>query len=247
MNKTVENSQRRFEGRIAKEYTTIEQTVPYYHALQKEAANFISDNYKYHDAPIIIDLGCGTGTTTIAIARMLPQAKIIAVDNEPDMISMAKKRLENLIESNRVQLKLIDAYAYLKAQTPECIDAIISGFMIHNLYREDRIQLLSACIVALRSGGLFANADKYALDHPVLRSIAIMRQIKRIINVIGFKDRNFLWQWIRHYLQDIKPPRLMKRKRSLIEFTAAGFSNVRYLRKENMEAILVARKPFNCV
>jgi trans-aconitate methyltransferase len=39
----------------------------------------------------ILDIGCGTGETTAAIAARLPDGHVIGVDNSPDMISFAKR------------------------------------------------------------------------------------------------------------------------------------------------------------
>lgn len=42
----------------------------------------------------IVDLGCGTGTTTLMLKRRFPQAEVIGVDLSPQMLVMAKHKAE---------------------------------------------------------------------------------------------------------------------------------------------------------
>ncbi|GGE41718.1 trans-aconitate 2-methyltransferase [Agaricicola taiwanensis] len=49
-----------------------------------------------HDVRRAIDLGCGPGNSTEAVAARYPDAKVIGLDNSEDMIAAANKRLPQL-------------------------------------------------------------------------------------------------------------------------------------------------------
>ena len=44
------------------------------------------------DATRIVDIGCGAGTTTIALAARLPLARCLGIDLSPSLIAVAKGR-----------------------------------------------------------------------------------------------------------------------------------------------------------
>ena len=44
----------------------------------------------------LVDLGCGAGTTSLAIAEALPDAEVIGLDLSPDLIAVAVNRAEGL-------------------------------------------------------------------------------------------------------------------------------------------------------
>ena len=46
--------------------------------------------------PHIVDLGAGTGAGTIALARLLPEADIVAVDADPDMLAHLRSKAAGL-------------------------------------------------------------------------------------------------------------------------------------------------------
>lgn len=60
-------------------------------------------NYVRETSGQVLELGCGKGTTTIEIAKKLPNAKIIATDFDVEQVALAKKRVK------RVKLMQADA------------------------------------------------------------------------------------------------------------------------------------------
>ena len=47
-----------------------------------------------------IDLGCGPGNSTEVLAAAFPDAKVTGLDNSPDMIAAARKRLPQSTSSS---------------------------------------------------------------------------------------------------------------------------------------------------
>ncbi len=57
-----------------------------------------------HHSPKIIEIGTGTGCISIALAREIPQAKILALDLSMDALSLAQENIEALGLTNQIQL-----------------------------------------------------------------------------------------------------------------------------------------------
>jgi release factor glutamine methyltransferase len=55
-------------------------------------------------SPKIIEIGTGTGCISIALAREIPQAKILALDLSLDALSLAQENIESLGLTNQIQL-----------------------------------------------------------------------------------------------------------------------------------------------
>ncbi len=57
-----------------------------------------------NQSPKIIEIGTGTGCISIALAREIPSAKILALDLSVDALSLAQENIESLGLTNQIQL-----------------------------------------------------------------------------------------------------------------------------------------------
>jgi SAM-dependent methyltransferase len=101
----------------------------------------------------VLDVGCGTGATTVAIARRLgPAARCVGVDISEPMIAAAHARAER----DRVPADFIRANVQDHAFEPASFDTIVSRFGV--MFFDDPI-------------AAFANLRRAATDDAVLRAI----------------------------------------------------------------------------
>jgi SAM-dependent methyltransferase len=102
----------------------------------------------------VLDVGCGTGSTTLAVARLLgANGHCIGVDISDPMIAAARARAER--ESTRAEFIRDDAQTHVFE--PESFDMIISRFGI--MFFDDPVQA-------------FANLRRAASDNAELRFVA---------------------------------------------------------------------------
>jgi ubiquinone/menaquinone biosynthesis C-methylase UbiE len=106
------------------------------------------------DRTDVLDVGCGTGGTTVAVARRLgAAARCVGVDISDPMVAAARERAER----EGVRVRFIHANAQDHAFAPATFDAIISRFGV--MFFDDSVQA-------------FANLRRAAKRDAELRFIA---------------------------------------------------------------------------
>jgi ribosomal protein L11 methyltransferase len=106
----------------------------------------------------VLDLGCGTGVLAIAAARVLPGARVLAVDNDP--LATAIARANARLNGVGPRLRVIDAsgFAHPLLRSPGAFDLVLA-----NLLPGPLIELAPAMRCALRPGGIAVLSG--LLDH----------------------------------------------------------------------------------
>jgi tRNA (cmo5U34)-methyltransferase len=106
------------------------------------------------EPPLVYDLGCSLGATTLAMLRQLAgvACRIVAVDNAPAMIERARM----LIDDPRVEFVLADIRALDLAPAA----AITLNYVLQFLPPDDRPTLLRRIRDALAPDGLLLLAEK---------------------------------------------------------------------------------------
>jgi len=104
-------------------------------------------------SPMIIDLGVGTGALSAACLEIRPDASIIGLDTDPDMLKTARSRLAGF---SRVDLVEAD---FLEAPFSAC-DALVASLSLHHVPTPAAKRAFYAkCHRALSSSGVLVSAD----------------------------------------------------------------------------------------
>ena len=102
----------------------------------------------------VLDVGCGTGSTTVAVARRIgSKGRCIGIDISEPMIAAARARAER----ENVRAEFIRANAQVHAFEPASVDMIISRFGV--MFFDNPVQA-------------FANLRRAASDNTTLQLIA---------------------------------------------------------------------------
>ncbi len=109
----------------------------------------------------ILDLGCGTGTIMFECLSAFPSARVVGVDYDPTLLSLARERLGGY--SARMQLIQVDARqkGWIGGLAGD-FDAVLSATALHWLSAGELSQLYQQVFSLLQSGGIFLNADHAA-------------------------------------------------------------------------------------
>ena len=111
----------------------------------------------------ILDLGCGTGSTTLLLKQQFPKATVAGLDLSPYMLVMADYKAQ------QVGLE-IDWQHGLAEQSPwesECFDVVTISFLFHEMPSAATQAVLQECWRLLKPGGqiLILDGSQRALRH----------------------------------------------------------------------------------
>ena len=126
--------------------------IPCYDLFYATAAELAARSLKIK-APVILDLGAGTGLLSEFIIQKVGNATLYLLDESTDMLSKAQQRLV------RYQPKI-----FIRSMTDSLPEgefhAIISSLAIHHLADEDKRSLFERIYQSLAPGGVFINGEQ---------------------------------------------------------------------------------------
>jgi demethylmenaquinone methyltransferase/2-methoxy-6-polyprenyl-1,4-benzoquinol methylase len=164
----------------------------------------------------ILDLACGTGISTLAIARRFPRSRIVGVELREEYLALAREKLRRLGMRN-VELVLSRAEEYRSAEPFDCIAASYLAKYA------DLPRLVAACRAMLKDGGLLLMHD--FTFPPGSARIALWRLYFKVLQRVGGALLP-AWREIYYGL-----PRLIEETRWLPELEQAlreeGFRDIR--------------------
>ena len=114
---------------------------------------------KYLEDPVIhdvLDLGCGTGTLTLEIARLLTArcGQVVGIDAAPRMIEVARKKA-GIIRNVRFDVVAAEALPY----PDQSFDHVLSTFFFHHIDMELKLRAIDEAFRVLRPGGSLIIVD----------------------------------------------------------------------------------------
>lgn len=110
-----------------------------------------------------LDVGAGTGTFAISLARARPDCSIVAVDGDEEAIGLAKEKLgAGAVEWRRA---LADAVPL----PDDSLDAVVMSLLLHHLDRAGKVAALLEAARVLRPGGRLHVADWGAPGDPLMQ------------------------------------------------------------------------------
>jgi demethylmenaquinone methyltransferase / 2-methoxy-6-polyprenyl-1,4-benzoquinol methylase len=168
------------------------------------------------DAARICDLACGTGISTLAIARAFPGSRVVGVELREEYLALAREKLARPGAAN-VELVLSRAEDYRASEPFDCIAASYLAKYA------DLPRLVAGCRAMLKEGGVLLMHD---FTFPPGRArVALFRLYFWALQRAG---RALLPQW-REITYGL--PRLIEETRWLPELEAAlragGFRDIR--------------------
>jgi L-threonylcarbamoyladenylate synthase len=107
----------------------------------------------------ILDLGTGTGETARRVLALHPQATLVGVDENEQMLSVAR----SVLPAERVDLRV----GRIEEPLPEGeFDLVVSALCVHHLDGEGKADLFGRVFRALAPGGRFVMGDVVVPDDP---------------------------------------------------------------------------------
>jgi tRNA (cmo5U34)-methyltransferase len=181
---------------------------------------------------LITELGSGTGGLIPQVARALPDASIVAIDCDADMVEVARNRLGSFSKQVRYITETFD-----RGLSSGC-DAVIASLALHHiLVRSTKTALYKQIFSTLAHNGVFINADAAVDQDGSLSGFAYDAWIDHM--VANGIDRNravdhlHAWQMEDRYFSLTEELEMLKE---------AGFKQVDILWRRGPIAVIAAMK-----
>ena len=123
-----------------------------------------------HNNETIIDVGCGTGTFALMLKRAAPGARITAIDPDPHVLALARKKAE----AAGIEIAWRQGFARDVAGLGGSYDKAVSSLVFHQVPLAGKREGVAAMFASIRPGGEVHIAD-YAHQ-----SGALMRALFRL-------------------------------------------------------------------
>jgi len=106
----------------------------------------------------VLEIGCGTGTLAISCAEK--GASVVGFDISPQMLAIARRKVQERNLTDKVQLQEMGAIEMDKAFDNETFDKIVSMLVFSEFYPDEQRYVLGQAYRVLRPGGLIIIADE---------------------------------------------------------------------------------------
>jgi len=127
---------------------------------------------------VIADIGCGTGTLAKLIGDVEPEATVIGVDPDPEVLAVARGKSAG----SSVQWRQGMGDQLTETLGAESVDGVVSSLVLHQCPVPMKRAILTSMYAALRPGGRLVIAD-YGKQRTLL-----MRNLFRIVQFADGKD-----------------------------------------------------------
>lgn len=233
-----------FSGVIGQDYDMLNLICP----LATKMSHLVGETLKsYADLKTeklnVVELGGGTGITTLALLNASENTHILSIDNEPVMQNQAKKNLNAWVETGQLSFLENDALTALKNFSDNSVDVIASAYTLHNFLNSYRADVVVEMFRVLKKGGQFINGDRYALDDISQHTRATQAEVAEYFRIlIAEKKLDLLQHWIIHLFNDESENHVMRETVALEQLLNAGFTAVNLRNRVAVNALVTATK-----
>lgn len=117
----------------------------------------------------ILDLGCGTGTLALLIKQIEPEAEVLGLDADPDMLERARRKAADAGVEVGFRRGLADDLPYEDG----AFDTIVSTLFFHHLQPAVKRRTAAEVARVLRPGGELHVADWGRPADPLMRILSM--------------------------------------------------------------------------
>lgn len=236
-----------FSGVIGQDYELLNLICP----LATQMSRLVGDSVfayaaqaQVTDNLTVIELGGGTGITTLALLTASDKLDILSVDNEPVMQEQAKKNLHEWVAAGKLDFCGDDALTALQNTAADSVDIVASAYTLHNFLDSYRCEVIQEIFRVLKPGGQFINGDRYGLDDKSQHTHSIQNEVSRYFKILTQLNKlDVLEHWIVHLFSDESENHLMRESAALDQLGHAGFSDINLSHRVEVNALVTAKKP----
>ncbi|MGB3476908.1 MAG: methyltransferase domain-containing protein [Mycobacterium sp.] len=117
----------------------------------------------------ILDVGCGTGSLALLAARVEPQANIVGLDPDPEILAVARQKDAESESAGQVRWLTGMGDDLVASVEAESMDGVMSSLVLHQCPMDVKRAILASMFTVLRPGGRLVIADFGLQRTPLMR------------------------------------------------------------------------------
>ena len=121
----------------------------------------------------VLDLGSGTGTLTLMLKRAQPEAEVVGLDIDPNILAMAEKKAT----ASNLDIEFRRGSAVAPPFQPGTFDRVVSSLVFHHLTTENKRRALRAAFELLTPGGELHIVDWGRAQNALMRGAFLAVQL----------------------------------------------------------------------
>jgi tRNA (cmo5U34)-methyltransferase len=147
----------------------VDRSVPFYAEMQRMITELAADFAP--EGSTVYDLGCSTGTTLIALDRVLPPGvNLVGIDNSQEMLDRCRAKLEASGSKRQIKLVCEDLHQPLELTDASVVVLMLTLQFVRPLYRE---QLVRNVYQGLADNGCLLLVEKVLGDETTFNRLFI--------------------------------------------------------------------------
>jgi demethylmenaquinone methyltransferase/2-methoxy-6-polyprenyl-1,4-benzoquinol methylase len=181
---------------------------------------------------VVLDMACGTADVALEIARQAGNIGVIGADFAPNMLRLARDKIEHNPTRNQTTVALTAADAFRLPFRPNQFNVITMAFGIRNI--QDKTGVLQTFYKHLKPGGQLAILELATPERGLLRQL-YLTYFNRLLPLLGklFSKHTYAYTYL---------PESVAKFPNAVKFSnmmrLAGYKNIRY-RKMTMGIAVV--------
>jgi SAM-dependent methyltransferase len=121
----------------------------------------------------ILDLGCGTATLTLLAKGACPDADVVGLDGDPEILERARNKARRA----GAVLSFDRALSHQMPYADNNFDGVLSSLFFHHLTRDAKMATLREVHRVLKPGGTLHVADWGKAANPLMRALFVLVQL----------------------------------------------------------------------
>jgi ubiquinone/menaquinone biosynthesis C-methylase UbiE len=233
-----------FSGVIGQEYQMLKLICPFAAEMSRLVGVEVGTYCQHKSEPqSVLELGGGTGITTLSVLSADERIKVLSVDNEPVMQNQAKQNLQAWIDNGRLAFSTDDALSALRKLEDASFDIVASAYTLHNFEADYRLLVIQEIFRVLKLGGQFINGDRYALDDINAHTRCTQKEVFGYFKVLTEINRlDLLEHWIIHLFSDESENHIMRESVAVKQLNEVGFQAIELKLRQEVNGLVIAKK-----
>ncbi|MGH2964642.1 MAG: class I SAM-dependent methyltransferase [Solirubrobacterales bacterium] len=116
----------------------------------------------------VLDLGCGTGTLAVQAKRGQPDAEIVGLDGDPEVLGRARRKAAGA----GVEVDFDEGYSTELPYGDSSFDVVLSTLFFHHLTGSDKRRTAGEVLRVMKPGGRLQVADWGRPADPAMRLLS---------------------------------------------------------------------------